>query len=82
MEQFVTFNIIIFLLISAIPFFRGLDLKKWTSWIFGLYGYVTGFFAGLNWSNLKGAVLLGFVFAFIVLYGGATTHWHRQNFKE
>lgn len=81
METLITFNFVVFLLISGIPFFRGLDIKKWLSWLYGLYGFVTGFLAGLMWADVLGGVQLGIVFAFIVMYGGATTYWHKQRFK-
>lgn len=72
----------IHVIIGGIVVFVGLDLKKWHSWLVGLYAFVVGFLFALSiWSSLSGALQLGALFAFAILYGGATTHWHRRRLK-
>ena len=43
METIISVNIFVFLIVSAVCVFIGLDLKKWSSWLLGLYAFLTGF---------------------------------------
>lgn len=72
----------IYIIVCGVGIFIGLDLKKWYSWLFGLYGFVTGLLFGLSKSpDVTGGLVIGAIFASIVLYGGATSYWQRQRFK-
>jgi hypothetical protein len=91
MATIILVNFFAFLIVSSIGILKGLDLKKRSSWLYGLYGFVTGFLIGFlesdgagnlrlatNWVlSLQGGALL----AFIPMYGGAMTRWHRQRFS-
>jgi hypothetical protein len=85
-------NLFVFVIVAGIAMFRGLDLKKWSSWLFALYGFLSGFLCGflkqddngsftllVNWT---GSLQLGALFAFVVMYAGAMSRWHRQRFAK
>lgn len=82
MEILVNLNVCVFVIVVVICTYNGLDLKKWSSWLYGLYGLITGLLMGLMRVNFKGGLQLGLLFAFAVLYGGATTRWHKQRYKK
>ena len=70
-----------YLIVCAIGISKGLDLRKWSSWLYGIYGFLSGFLIGLLTGNAGGDVELGVLFAFIVMYGGAMVRLHRQRFE-
>jgi hypothetical protein len=85
-------NFFVFLGLSAIPIYKGLDLKKPSSWLFGAYGFLTGFLSGfLVFNNdnsvglslnLTASLQMGTVFAFLLLFSGAMTRWHRRRYER
>jgi hypothetical protein len=84
-------NFFVFLTVGAITTYRGLDLKKRSSWFYGIYGLMSGFLFGflkfnnddsLSLSmNLTASLQMGVIFAFLILLGGATTRWHRRRYE-
>ena len=86
MQALIFANFFVFLIVSSVCIFTGLDLKKWSSWLLGLYGFLSGLLMGFLWPDgdldVPSLLTVGALFAFIVLYGGATTHWHRQRFGK
>jgi hypothetical protein len=80
-EKIAFANIFIFLIVGGIGVFLGLDLRKWSSWLYGLYGLLSGLFVGLSDGDISGGLKLGVLFAFLVLSGGAAIRWHRQFYK-
>ena len=92
MATIILANIFVFLVVYVITIFIGLDLKKWSSWLYGIYGFLSGFLLGFlvfndNGSlglsmNLTGSLQVGAIFAFLIMYGGATTRWKKQRFKH
>lgn len=73
---------IICFIVSCIGVLVGLDLKKWTSWLFGLGGFISGFFLGLILAGTIRGLQLGTLFAFLIMFSGAMTRWQRQRFKK
>jgi len=84
MEVVILVNFIIFALIGSIVVFNGLDLKKWSSWLLGVYGFFSGFLGGFLRSDVEKlmCIKLGALFAFSVMFGGGITHWHKQRLKK
>jgi hypothetical protein len=73
----------IYLILSAISIYRGLDLKKWYSWLIGIYGFATGFCLSIVWGgDINDAVGIGIFFAFPPLYQGAINRWQREKNKK
>lgn len=76
-------NLFVFLVICCIVLFRGLDLKKRSSWWYGLYAFISGFMIGLLRSddnggyhvatNLTASFQAGAAFV-LILVGSAITH--------
>jgi len=66
----------------------GIDLKKRSSWLLGLYAFISGFLAGFVRSdgaggykvvtNLIASLQLGVIFSLVYMVGGATTRWQRS----
>ncbi len=81
METIIVAILFIYLAVSGVGIFVGLDLKKWSSWLYGIYGFLSGFLIGFLIADARSGLLGGTLFAFIVLYGGAMVHWQRQRFK-
>jgi hypothetical protein len=82
MSAIVNANFVVYLIVCGAAIFVGLDLKRLSSWLFGLYGFISGFLFGLLKADASGGLLLGALFAFVVIYGGATSMWHRQRYKK
>lgn len=71
-------NTIVFALVGGYVVAVGLDLRKWSSWLYGLYGFFSGFVMGIYWSNLCNALFAGVLCSFVILFGGATSRWHNE----
>ncbi|HAE58845.1 MAG TPA: hypothetical protein DCG54_04875 [Anaerolineae bacterium] len=82
METFVTTFVSIFVFVAMVFIGVGLNLKKWPSWLLGVYGFITGLLLGLFYSDIKNAFVAGMLFAFGVLSGGAMTRWHRMTWDK
>ena len=82
METIVYINFLIFVIVSFTCVVIGLDLKNWSSWIFGLYGFISGSLFGLLQGDRSLDLPLGSLFAIAVMSGGAVTRWHRQRYMD
>jgi FtsH-binding integral membrane protein len=56
--------------------------KKWWVWLFGIVGFISGFFVGLLATDITGGLTLGVLFAFIIISGGVVTRLYRSQFKD
>jgi hypothetical protein len=70
-------------LVGTIASLKGLDLRRWSSWLYGgisfLCGLALGFSLTGNWiESLKG----GAIFAFVTLFTGAMMRRHKQKYNE
>jgi hypothetical protein len=81
METIAVVNFYIFLVVGFIGIFMGLNLKMWTSWLFGLYGFLSGLLLGLVFLNANSGLELGAIFAFAVMFGGANVRRGRERYK-
>ncbi len=80
METMILAILFAYLLVSCIGLIIGLDLKKWSSWLFGLYGFLSGIWIGFISGYSSSGWQLGAVFALAVMYGGAMTRYNRQRY--
>ena len=78
METFAVLFVSMFVFIAMIMMYFGLNLRKWPSWLLGIYGFITGFLMGLFYSDIQNVFVAGMLFAFGVLSGGAMIRWHRM----
>jgi hypothetical protein len=81
MEKIVISNFYIFVIVSCLRVFLGLDLRKWSSWLYGIYGFLSGFCLGLIYLDVWKGVELGILFAFAVMFGGANVRRGRERYK-
>lgn len=72
----------VFVIVGLIGIFIGLDPKKWTSWLYGVYGFASGFLIGFFRDDVSAGLKLGLLFAVAVMWGGVTTHRQKQRFKK
>jgi hypothetical protein len=75
-------SLIILLVVGSIVSLKGLDLRKWQSWLYGAISFFCGFALGLslsgNWiESLKG----GAIFAFVTLFTGAVMRRHKKRYE-
>ena len=81
MEKLVVANVIVAIAIGAIYALIGIDIRKWPSWLFGVYCFVSGFLVGQLNGNLQDSLVLGAFFAFMFLAAG-TTIWKYRHLGE
>jgi len=81
MDKTVIVILIVYLIISGIAVIGGLDLRKWHSWLYGIFGFVSGFFIFFSMGDLHSGLIGATLSAFIIIYGGAMTRLHKQRYK-
>jgi hypothetical protein len=81
MKTIVITNFYIFVVVGFIGVFIGLNLRKWYSWLFGIYGLLSGFFLGYSFYGVRLGLEMGAIFAIAVMYAGAYIYWNRQHYK-
>ena len=82
METIVLVNSVIFIIFSGICIFIGLNPKKWYSWLFGLYGFFSGFSFGYMRAGMSLGLQIGFLFSLIIMSGGIMMRRQRQNYSD
>ena len=92
MAKVIVANVVLFAIIGSIWAARGIDLKKWSSWLLGMYAFISGFLAGFVRSdgaggyevstNLPASLQVGVVFALAFMFTGATTRWNRRRAEK
>lgn len=75
-------NLFLFSIVIGFGIFYGLDLKRWSSWLYGLYGFLSLFLVGYLFVSVKAGLSMGVAIAFIGMYAGAMTYWQRRRFKD
>ncbi len=88
MANVIVANAILFAIIGSIWVGMGIDLKKRSSWLLGIYAFISGFLVGFVRSdgaggykiitNLTASLQVGVIFAFVFIVGGATNRWNRR----
>jgi hypothetical protein len=82
MKTIILANLFVFVIVSGFVVFNGLDLKKWSSWLFGVYAFLSGLSINILYpTNAFTSLEAGAFFAFIVLCGGAITRWQKERYK-
>jgi hypothetical protein len=69
METMVLVIFWVFAIVGTIAVMAGLDPKKWASWLYGVYGFVSGFLIGLLTDDVSAGLKLGLLFAVAVMWG-------------
>ena len=81
MESIILANTAIFVIIASVGAFIGFDLRKWSSWLLGLYGFISGSLIGFLERDTTLDYQLGVLFALVMMSAGAMNRWHRQRYK-
>ena len=78
----VTFSLVIFSVIAFIVSFKGLDLRRGSSWFYGVISFLCGFvlIMGLEGNPIDG-IKAGGIFAFVMLVSGVAMRWHKQRYE-
>ena len=83
MKTLATVNGVIFMIFLSIAIYRGLDPKKWQTWLLSLYGFLTFFLAGIvGTGNLYESIKIGIIATFALIFGGIITYWNRERAKK
>jgi hypothetical protein len=82
MEKIVIADVVVFIIVGVICTFIGLDLKKWYSWLVGLYGFFSGCIAGYIREDGSPSLQLGLLFAIAIMSIGAMTRKYRQRYSK
>ena len=70
-----------FLAMEALASFNGLDLRRLSSWLYGVINFLAGIVIGFGLtSNLIEGLKVGGLLAFLTLVGGVATRWHKQRY--
>ena len=75
-------SLAVLLAVLNVATLKGLDLKRRSSWLYGVISFVSGVgvVMGIN-GNLMNGLIAGAIGAFLTLLGGVTTHRHKQEFE-
>jgi hypothetical protein len=92
MASVIIANTVLFAIIGSIWAARGIDLKKWSSWLLGLYAFLCGFLVGFVRSdglggyqvvmNLTASLQGGTIFAAAFMFVGVTSRWNRRRAEK
>lgn len=82
METLAIVTLIIYAIISGLGIFIGIDLKKGSGWLFGLFGFLCGFFFGFMRAGIILGLQIGAIFALAIMFGGVMVGSHRHHYKD
>ena len=75
-------DLIMFLIIGVVCMIFGLDLKKWQSWLAGIYGFLSGWSLGFLSDTGSPSWQLGLLFAIMIMSSGAVMRRHRIYYRN
>ena len=78
----IAIGLLAFLVAEAVASFKGLDLRRRSSWLYGVISFLGGIalIMGLN-GNLIDGLKVGGLLAFMTLLGGAMRRRHKQKYE-
>ena len=92
MATVIVVNAVLFVIIGSIWVGVGVDLKKRSSWMLGLYAFISGFLVGLVRNdgagghvvvmNLTTSLQGGLIFTLVYMVGGAVTRLQRNKAQK
>ena len=79
----VAIGLIIFSVMAFFISFKGLDLKRWSSWLYSVICFFSGFLLGYSLTdNTIEGLKVGCIFAIVMLIGGAAMRRHKQKYGD
>jgi hypothetical protein len=83
MKTIATVSVVIFAIVLVRAIYIGLDLKKWQSWLFGVYGFLTFLLIGMvGTGDIYESIIIGAIVAFATMFVGVTTRWNRERARK
>ena len=92
MAGIIQINAVVCVIVSSIWVGIGIDPKKRSSWLLGLYAFISGFLVGSLRNDGAGGykvitditsnLEMGVLFAFIFMVGGVVTRWQRSKAEK
>jgi hypothetical protein len=82
MAKIILANFFIFLIVTFVCIILGLDLKKWQSWLAGLYAFFSGVMLGFLSKAGSPSWQLGILFTVAIIPGGAVTRQRRIHYRR
>lgn len=80
MGKLIIANLVLYLVVSFIATFVGLNPKKWPSWLLGGYGFISGSLLGFVVESNSPSWQVGLLSGGLAMYISAMTHWQRRHF--
>jgi hypothetical protein len=78
----IAIGLLTFLVMEAVASIKGLDLRRWSSWLYGVISLFSGLVLGISLGgNLIESLKLGGILAFLTLIGGVARRWHKQRYE-
>jgi hypothetical protein len=78
----ITISLLLFFLAGSIASWKGLDLRRGSSWLYGVISFLCGLLLGFGLSvNLFEGLIAGAIFAFLTLLSGAIMRRHKLKYK-
>jgi hypothetical protein len=74
---------IVFIWVSSIVSFRGLDLAKRTDWIYSVYGFLCGFVIGIAIrGDIVDGIGMGVITGIMILFMGVVMRRNNQKYRS
>lgn len=75
-------SLVVLLAMGYVASFKGLDLRKASSWLYGAISFLCGLAGGFSLTgSLIESIKVGAIFAFLTLFTGATMRRHNQRYR-
>jgi ABC-type Mn2+/Zn2+ transport system permease subunit len=79
----VVVSLVVLLIVGSVASFKGLDLRRRSSWLYGGISFLCGLALGISLSgNWVESLKVGAIIAFVTLFTGATMRRHKQKYNE
>lgn len=79
----ITISLIALLIVQSVVFFQGLDLRKLSSWLYGMFSFLCGVALIIAIDGmLVDGLIAGVIFAFLTLFGGTTMRRHKMRYQS
>ena len=78
----IVIGLLTLLVIQAVASFKGFDLRRWSSWLYGVISFLAGVLLGFVLTgNLIESLKAGGLLAFLTLVVGVTMRSHKKRYE-
>jgi len=82
METAAIYVILIFAVVCGFGIYKGLDLRKGSSWLYGLFAILIGLLLGFLRDDINSGFKIGIFIGLTVIFSGAVVRWQKQLFTN